>query len=305
MTNPKLHILGLKKEKRLAWLFVLPTLTLVVGVYAYPILTTLVYSVTSIDIATYTIREFAGLRNFQYIISNEFFSPTLIRTIYFGMMVVVMTILLAIGVSLLININFKGNKFLKIIILLPWAVPPVVSGVMWSQMFQYEFGFINKVIKIFGGQGDTIWLGSPTLALHVLIITEIWRWLPFATLFIFAAMQTIPRSVIEAAAIDGAGYFKTVKGVILPIIVPGIIPVAIFLFVSAMKAFDTIFVLTAGGPRSGTTTLNYLVYLQGFQQFKFGRAAATAYILTFVILVVIFTMFLLNRLMSQRRSMNA
>ena len=305
MTNPKLHILGLKKEKRLAWLFVLPTLTLVVGVYAYPILTTLVYSVTSIDIATYTIREFAGLRNFQYIISNEFFSPTLIRTIYFCMMVVVMTILLAIGVSLLININFKGNKFLKIIILLPWAVPPVVSGVMWSQMFQYEFGFINKVIKIFGGQGDTIWLGSPTLALHVLIITEIWRWLPFATLFIFAAMQTIPRSVIEAAAIDGAGYFKTVKGVILPIIVPGIIPVAIFLFVSAMKAFDTIFVLTAGGPRSGTTTLNYLVYLQGFQQFKFGRAAATAYILTFVILVVIFTMFLLNRLMSQRRSMNA
>ena len=259
MTNPKLHILGLKKEKRLAWLFVLPTLTLVVGVYAYPILTTLVYSVTSIDIATYTIREFAGLRNFQYIISNEFFSPTLIRTIYFGMMVVVMTILLAIGVSLLININFKGNKFLKIIILLPWAVPPVVSGVMWSQMFQYEFGFINKVIKIFGGQGDTIWLGSPTLALHVLIITEIWRWLPFATLFIFAAMQTIPRSVIEAAAIDGAGYFKTVKGVILPIIVPGIIPVAIFLFVSSMKAFDTIFVLTAGGPRSGTTTLNYLV----------------------------------------------
>lgn len=305
MTNPRLHILGLKKEKRLAWLFVLPTLTLVVGVYAYPILTTLVYSVTTIDIATYTVREFVGLRNFQYIVSNEFFSPTLIRTIYFGMMVVVMTILLAIGVSLLININFKGNKILKIIILLPWAVPPVVSGVMWSQMFQYEFGFINKMIKIFGGQGDTIWLGSPTLALHVLIITEIWRWLPFATLFIFAAMQTIPRSVIEAAAIDGAGYFKTVKGVILPIIVPGIIPVAIFLFVSAMKAFDTIFVLTAGGPRSGTTTLNYLVYLQGFQQFKFGRAAATAYILTFVILAVIFTMFLVNRLLSQRRSMNA
>jgi multiple sugar transport system permease protein len=305
MTNPRLHILGLKKEKRLAWLFVLPTLTLVVGVYAYPILTTLVYSVTTIDIATYTIREFVGLGNFQYIISNEFFSPTLIRTIYFGMMVVVMTILLAIGVSLLININFKGNKILKIIILLPWAVPPVVSGVMWSQMFQYEFGFVNKIVKIFGGQGDTIWLGSPTLALHVLIITEIWRWLPFATLFIFAAMQTIPRSVIEAAAIDGAGYFKTVKGVILPIIVPGIIPVAIFLFVSAMKAFDTIFVLTAGGPRSGTTTLNYLVYLQGFQQFKFGRAAATAYILTFVILVVIFTMFLVNRLLSQRRSMNA
>ena len=304
MTTTKLHILGLKKEKRPAWLFVLPTLILITCVYAYPIITTLVYSVTTIDISTYTIKEFAGLRNFQYIISNEFFNRTLVRTIYFGLMVVVVTILLAIGVSLLINIDFKGNKILKILILLPWAVPPVVSGVMWSQMFQYEYGFINKIIKIFGGAGDTIWLGSPTLALHVLIITEIWRWLPFATLFIFAALQTIPHSVIEAAALDGAGYIKTVKEVILPIIFPGVIPVGIFLFVSAMKAFDTIFVLTAGGPRSGTTTLNYLVYLQGFQQFKFGRAAATAYILTFIILVVIFVVFTLNRLMSKRRLIN-
>ena len=304
MTTTKLHILGLKKEKRTAWLFVLPNLILITCVYAYPIITTLVYSVTTIDISTYTIKEFAGLRNFQYIISNEFFNRTLVRTIYFGLMVVVVTILLAIGVSLLINIDFKGNKILKILILLPWAVPPVVSGVMWSQMFQYEYGFINKIIKIFGGAGDTIWLGSPTLALHVLIITEIWRWLPFATLFIFAALQTIPHSVIEAAALDGAGYIKTVKEVILPIIFPGVIPVGIFLFVSAMKAFDTIFVLTAGGPRSGTTTLNYLVYLQGFQQFKFGRAAATAYILTFIILVVIFVVFTLNRLMSKRRLIN-
>lgn len=304
MTTTKLHILGLKKEKRTAWLFVLPTLILITCVYAYPIITTLVYSVTTIDISTYTIKEFAGLRNFQYIISNEFFNRTLVRTIYFGLMVVVVTILLAIGVSLLINIDFKGNKILKILILLPWAVPPVVSGVMWSQMFQYEYGFINKIIKIFGGAGDTIWLGSPTLALHVLIITEIWRWLPFATLFLFAALQTIPQSVIEAAALDGAGYIKTVKEVILPIIFPGVIPVGIFLFVSAMKAFDTIFVLTAGGPRSGTTTLNYLVYLQGFQQFKFGRAAATAYILTFIILVVIFVVFTLNRLMSKRRLIN-
>lgn len=304
MTNSKLHILGLRKEKRTAWFYVLPTLILITCVYAYPIITTLVYSVTSIDIGSYTIKEFVGLRNFQYIISNEFFNRTLLRTLYFGMMVVVVTTLLAIGTSLLININFKGNKILKILLLLPWAVPPVVSGVMWSQMFQYEYGLVNKLVKIFGGQGDTIWLGSPTLALHVLIITEIWRWLPFATLFVFAALQTIPYAVIEAAAIDGAGYLKTVRAVILPIVFPSIIPVAIFLFVSAMKAFDTIFVLTAGGPRNGTTTLNYLVYLQGFQQFKFGRAAATAYILTFIIVVVIFLLFILNRKIFRKRFIN-
>jgi ABC-type sugar transport system permease subunit len=294
-TNSKLHNQTLKKEKRTAWLFLTPALILITGVYVYPILATIVYSVTSINIGTYSIERFVWFRNFEFILLRDSFGPTLFRTLYFGFMVVILTTILALAVSLLININFRGNNLLKVLILIPWAVPPVVAGVMWSQMFQYEYGFLNALIKVFGGSGDIIWLGSPTLAIHALIIAETWRWLPFATLFIFASLQTIPYSVIEAAAIDGAGYFKTVRKVILPNIIPLIIPVIIFLFVWAMKTFDTIFVLTAGGPRMGTTTLNYSVYLEGFQQFKFGRAAATAYILTFVTIAVIFLLSALRK----------
>ncbi|MFY9325489.1 MAG: sugar ABC transporter permease [Candidatus Nanopelagicales bacterium] len=290
----------LKKEKRTAWFFVAPALILIGGVYLYPIIATVVYSVTTINIGTYSIERFVGFGNFRFILFRDSFGPTLFRTLYFGIMVVLLTTTLALIVSLLININFRGNNLLKVIILIPWAVPPVVAGVMWSQMFQYEYGFINALIRVFGGQGDTIWLGTPTLAIHALIIAETWRWLPFATLFIFASLQTIPFSVIEAAAIDGAGYFKTVRKVILPNIMPLLIPVVIFLFVWAMKTFDTIFVLTAGGPRMGTTTLNYSVYLQGFQQFKFGRAAASAYILTFVTIAVIYLLSVLRKKLTSR-----
>ncbi len=290
----------LKKEKRTAWFFVAPALVLIGGVYLYPIIATVVYSVTTINIGTYSIERFVEFGNFRFILFRDSFSLTLFRTLYFGIMVVFLTTTLALIVSLLININFRGNNLLKVIILIPWAVPPVVAGVMWSQMFQYEYGFINALIRVFGGQGDTIWLGTPTLAIHALIIAETWRWLPFATLFIFASLQTIPFSVIEAAAIDGAGYFKTVRKVILPNIMPLLIPVVIFLFVWAMKTFDTIFVLTAGGPRMGTTTLNYSVYLQGFQQFKFGRAAASAYILTFVTIAVIYLLSVLRKKLTSR-----
>lgn len=290
----------LKKEKRTAWFFVAPALILIGGVYLYPIIATVVYSVTTINIGTYSIERFVGFGNFRFILFGDSFGPTLFRTLYFGIMVMLLTTTLALIVSLLININFRGNNLLKVIILIPWAVPPVVAGVMWSQMFQYEYGFINALIRVFGGQGDTIWLGTPTLAIHALIIAETWRWLPFATLFIFASLQTIPFSVIEAAAIDGAGYFKTVRKVILPNIMPLLIPVVIFLFVWAMKTFDTIFVLTAGGPRMGTTTLNYSVYLQGFQQFKFGRAAASAYILTFVTIAVIYLLSVLRKKLTSR-----
>ena len=290
----------LRKEKRTAWFFVAPALILIGGVYLYPIIATVVYSVTTINIGTYSIERFVGFGNFRFILFRDSFGPTLFRTLYFGIMVVLLTTTLALIVSLLININFRGNNLLKVIILIPWAVPPVVAGVMWSQMFQYEYGFINALIRVFGGQGDTIWLGTPTLAIHALIIAETWRWLPFATLFIFASLQTIPFSVIEAAAIDGAGYFKTVRKVILPNIMPLLIPVVIFLFVWAMKTFDTIFVLTAGGPRMGTTTLNYSVYLQGFQQFKFGRAAASAYILTFVTIAVIYLLSVLRKKLTSR-----
>lgn len=284
-----------RQERRTALLLVAPALLVVAGVYLYPAVTTLVYSTTSIDIGTYTVERFVGLGNFATVVQSDTFHSVLLRTIYFGVMVSALTVIPAFFIALLLNQRFPGRTVLRVVVLLPWAVPPVVAGVLWTQMFQSEYGFVNAALREIGFAGETIWLGEPNLALHALVIAEVWRWLPFATLFLLAGLQTIPRDVYEAADVDGASTWQRMSHVTLPLMGPMIIPVVIFLFVWAMKAFDTIFVLTRGGPRMGTTTLNYLVYQQGFEQFRFGRAAATAYLLTLLTLFVIMALSLLRR----------
>jgi multiple sugar transport system permease protein len=289
-----------RREMTIGLAFVLPALLLVLGVYLIPMLTTIVYSVTRIDIGTYTIDSFVGIGNFQAVMRNEFFADIVLRTLYFGGLVSLLTLTASLLFALHLNQSFRGRTFVQVVVLLPWAVPPVVSGVVWNQMFQPEFGFLNTLARSFGLESGTIWLGSPGLALHSLVVVEVWRWIPFATLFLLAGLKTIPSDVYEAAAVDGATLRQRFRLVTMPLLAPQMIPVAIFLFVWAMKAFDTIFVLTRGGPRSGTTTMNYLVYQQGFEQFRFGRASASAFLLTAMTLVIIAALGTVLRLVKAR-----
>jgi multiple sugar transport system permease protein len=274
-------------EKWLALAFIAPSLLVVCGVYLYPALATLAYSVSELSVATLNIERFVGLEHFRRAVVSEQFNAVVFRTLYFGAMIVVLTTVFSFLIALLLKETFRGRNLLRLVVLLPWALPPVVSGVLWSQMFHADFGFINGLIRTFGGEGNIIWLGEPTLALHAIIVAEVWRWIPFATLFILAGLQTIPNDAYEAAAVDGASAWQRFRYLTVPLMWPVLTPVTIFLFVWAMRAFDTIFVLTQGGPRMGTTTLNYLVYRQSFQEFSFGQAAATAYILSLLTILVI------------------
>lgn len=289
-----------RREARIGLAFVLPAALLVAAVYVYPAAATLVYSVTDIDIATYTIERFEGLDNFLAVVFSSAFHSVALRTMYFGAMVVLLTTVLAFFIALLLNQRFPGCTIMRVVVLLPWAVPPVVAGVVWTQMFQPEYGYVNAVLRKLGLAGDTVWLGDPVLALHAIIIAEVWRWLPFASLFLLAGLQTVPRTLYEAAAIDGAGAWRRMRYITIPLMAPMAIPVMVFLFIWAMKAFDTIFVLTRGGPQQGTTTLNYLVYQEGFEHFRFGEAAATAYILTLVTVALIGGMSLVGRWLRTR-----
>lgn len=265
-----------------------PAVLLVGAVYAYPAVSTLIYSVTKIDLAPrFQIERFVWFRNFINQLTNSAFWEATWITLYFGVMLCLVTVVCSFLIALLLNKTFFGRGLLRVTVLLPWAVPPVASGVLWVQMFHAEFGFLNGLIRAFGGEGGIIWLGGSTIALHSVLIAEVWRWIPFATLFILAGLQIVPRAVREAAAIDGAGPWRGFRHVTFPLMLPVVVPVVIFLFVWAMKVFDTIFVLTRGGPSRGTTTLNFLTYRQGFEQFDFGSAAATAYLLSALTVLVI------------------
>ncbi len=276
------------RGRRTAVAMVAPAVLLVAGVYAYPAVSTVLYSLSSIDLSPrFRISGFVGLKNFgRQLTSSAFWEATGI-TIYFGVMLCVVTIVLSFLIALLLNRTFLGRGLVRVTVLLPWAVPPVASGVLWVQMFHAEFGFLNGLIRILGGEGDVIWLGGQVIALHSVLIAEVWRWIPFATIFLLAGLQIVPRTVLEAAAIDGAGSWRSFRHITLPLMAPVVVPVVIFLFVWAMKVFDTIFVLTRGGPSRATTTLNFLVYRQSFEQFDFGSAAATAYLLSSLTVIAI------------------
>ena len=276
-----------RREVRLGLFMALPALLLVAGVYVIPAAATLLFSVSRVGVSPLRIRRLAGLENFANAVTGEGFWSIAFRTLYFGALLTAGAMVAAFLIALLLNRPFRGRVLVTVVVLLPWAVPPVVSGVLWTQMFHADFGFINGLLRTFGGEGDIIWLGHPQLALLAVLAAEIWRWIPFASLFLLAGLKTIPPALREAAAIDGAGAWGTFRRITFPLMSPVTIPVAIFLFVWSMKVFDTIFILTRGGPSGNTTTLNYLVYQLGFEQFDFGSASAAAYLLTVLTIAVI------------------
>jgi multiple sugar transport system permease protein len=275
---------------------VFPAVILVVGVYIYPAIQTLVFSFGEVDLTTFSIGQFVGLENYRDVVTDPRYAAAFTRTIYFSVMVVGVGLVISFLISMLLNKRFFGRSVLRMVVLLPWAVPPVVSGVVWGQLFHANVGTINAILRGLGWiQQDVIWLGNPTLALHVIIVAVIWRVIPFMTLFLLAALQTIPNVLYEAAELDGAGMWQRFRRVTLPLAMPVVIPLVGIQFIWALKVFGEIFMLTAGGPAGKTVTLNYFVYEQAFKYLRVGRGAAAAYLLLLVSLVLMLIVALLGR----------
>ena len=288
------------KEKILAFLMVLPSLFVIFFTYLYPAIFTFIISFAEFDLIRLSIKKFVGFKNFNYLFSSYFFQGSVILTIYFVLLICFSTAIISFLISLLLNENFYGKTFLRVVVVLPWAVPSVVSGVLWGQMFHADIGFLNALLyKVGLIQEYKIWLAEPLTALHVIAISEIWKATPFMTLFFLAGLQSLPTDTFEAASVDGANLFQRTYHILIPLMLPIAIPLMLVQFVLAMKAFDTIFVLTRGGPGGGTTTLNYFIYQEAFETFNLGRASAAAYVLliiTFAVVVVpILTRFIFNR----------
>jgi len=280
--------LKFSKEKILATSLILPSLILVFVTYLYPAIFTFVISFAEYDIVRLNIKKFIQFKNFQYLINNSFFSSAVLRTIYFGLVICVFTTVFSFLIAILLNEKFIGKALLRVMIVLPWAVPSVVSGVLWGQMFHADTGFLNALLYQSGIISEyKIWLADPLIALHIIAVAEIWKAIPFMTLFFLSGLQSLPSESFEAASVDGANVFQRFFYILFPLMLPIAIPLFLIQFVLAMKSFDTIFVLTRGGPGGGTTTLNYFIYKEAFETFNLGRASAAAYVLLIITLAVV------------------
>ena len=294
---------GMDKQSRLGLIMVAPALLFVAAIYLYPAGFTLLLSFAQFDLVSLSIRRLVGLGNFESLFNNPAFLAAVGRTIYFGLLVAGATTVLAFLIALLLDQKFFGRTFVRVAVVLPWAVPPVVAGVLWGQMFHADIGFLNAILLRLGViDSYRIWLADAWTALHIIAIAEIWKAIPFMVLFFLAGLQSLPHQVFEAAAVDGAGPLHRFWHVLVPLMLPIAVPLMIIQFVWTMKAFDTIFVLTRGGPAGGTTTLNYLVYQEAFQNFDLGRASAAAFTLLLVTLLVVMALALVRALMARRWS---
>jgi len=231
---------------------------------------------------------FAGLKNYKAVITSVYFLRAMRTTLILTAASVPVIVALGVLVASLLNRRFFGDFVIKGLVLLPWAIPTAVSGVVMRGFFNSGWGAFNALLYMAGIIHSYIpWLDNPNLAILVVISAQIWTQFPFATVLTLAAMQAIPVELYEAAAIDGAGLLQRFFYVTLPGIRAMLAIVVIFETLMGLTTFDLTYALTGGGPGTATTVISYFTWSESFKMLNFGNGAALAVILALFALVLI------------------
>jgi multiple sugar transport system permease protein len=248
--------------------FVTPALILLSLVTIYPILY-VVYLSLERRLLIFNISRFVGLDNYLFLFRDDRFWNALGNTAYFTAMSVALEMALGLSIAVLLNRSFRLKGMARAAVLVPWAVPTVVSARMWEWMYNTDFGILNY---IFGAKIN--WLGSPSLALNAAVFMDVWKTTPFVAILLTAGLQVIPADLYQAARIDGAGAWQAFRKITIPLLKPVIIVVLAFRTLDAFRVFDAIYVLTGGGPANSTETLSIYAYKVLFQTLQFGYGSA-------------------------------
>jgi ABC-type sugar transport system permease subunit len=269
-----------------AYWMIAPAVLLVVAFTFYPYIYALWSSIRVVS--PLLPPAFAGLKNYRAVITSIYFLRAVKRTLIFTAASVPVTVLLGLLTASLLNRRFFGDVALKALVLLPWAIPISISGVVWRGFFNGGWGALNALLYMAGIIPKYIgWLTTPSLAMLVVITVQVWTQFPFATVLILAAMQAIPEELYEAAAIDGAGLLQRFSYVTLPAIRAMLAIVVIFETLMGLTTFDLTYALTGGGPGTATTLISYFTWAESFKMLNFGNGSALAVILAVVSLVMI------------------
>lgn len=274
-------------EGLLGWIFVLPAILIIVAIIFYPILRTLWLSLTSYSLAYPWRNKFVGLSNYLDFFSSAKFWATIGRTAYFTFISTGLEIILGIAIAMLINMHLKGWKFLRTIVLIPWAVPTVVNAIIWKWIYNAEYGALNGLLQsLHIIDKYQSWLSVPWRAMNMVILADIWKCTPFIVLMISASLATMPEELYEAGEIDGTSRWQSFKYITLPLLKPAIMVSLVIRTVEAFKAFDIIYILTNGGPANGTQIISYMTYLESFSFLNMGRGSALSFIVSIFILIL-------------------
>ncbi|KAA0765752.1 carbohydrate ABC transporter permease [Bacillus sp. SH5-2] len=239
--------------------------------------------------------NFVGLENYFNLFTQDSFMQALLNTFYFGIGTVIPTIALGLGFALFFRKKFKGSALYQLMIFSPWVTPTIAVSIVWSLLYEPQFGVINKVLNFFGIPGLD-WLQSSQTAMLAVIIMTVWKLVGWTMIFYIGALEKVPDSLYEAASIDGANVWQKFRYVTLPMVSSTTFFLVVVNTISSVQAYDQIKILTQGGPSGSTRTLLYLFFQQGFEQFDMGSATAIA----FIILIITILLSVINKIIGDK-----
>jgi multiple sugar transport system permease protein len=259
-------------EKKAAWFFIAPPLAILAVLIIYPTFHLWSMALSRYDIAFMEGPEFIGLRNFVRMTTDIHFHNAIKNTFILSMGAVVLEFIIGLGLALLLYEPLRGSFLVKPVIIIPMMIPPVVVGMNFRLILD-TFGPMNGLLNLLKLPAID-WLGTPTMARLSIILADVWQWSPFIFIIMLAALNAIPAQLIDAARVDGASSRDLFRYVLWPMIVPSIAVALTFRFIDALKLFDTVYILTYGGPADATVVVSLYVYRTAFRFGQFGYAAA-------------------------------
>jgi multiple sugar transport system permease protein len=243
--------------------------------------------------------EFVGLRNYIYLLQNAAFLESFWVTVKFAAIVVVLEMIIGVGIAMLLDRQLRGMSVLRTIFILPMMIAPIVVGLMWRYMYHPTVGIFNRTLKSLGLE-PIPWLSDGDWAFASVIIADIWQWTPFIFILSLAALQSLPRSAMEAARIDGASGWQLIWHIKLPLMLPVLIVTALLRLIDAFKVLEVILVMTNGGPGLSTEILALRISRTASEFRELGTAAAMSNLLLILLMALTLSMFLYTKLTEAR-----
>jgi trehalose/maltose transport system permease protein len=282
----------LERQRRLAWYLVLPAVFVVFLVIGFPLFSVIVDSFMKLKLDGVTPPSFVGFDNYLFIFSDPDFWHSVWVTLIFTFFSVTIESILGLIVALVANSEFKGRTLLRVAILIPWAIPTVVSSQIWKWMFNDIYGVANIILAgLHIIPHKLAWLATPETALPVIIAVDVWKTTPFMSLLLLAGLQLIPSDLYEAASIDGATGIRKFFSVTLPLVMPTLLVALIFRTLDALRVFDIFYIMVGGQGNMATMAVYNQQQLIQFLDAGVGSATSVVILIFIMIFVVAYTRF--------------
>ena len=270
------------ESKRFSALMTLPTVLVLLTMTAYPLVFTFFYSFTDFSLLKKSV-HFVALNNYITLLQNEYFRQSVLNTVKFTALTVVLEMLCGFAMALFVKSLHRAQKLMRTLLLLPYLLPAVTVALSWRMMLSPNYGIVNRALSALGLPVYN-WFSDIHTAFGMLVLIDVWQNSPFVFLLLYAALQTVPKGQYEAARIDGAGWWSILRNVTIPNIRSGLALCALLRTIDSFRLFEKVNLLTGGGPANSTATITQYLYTFGIKSLKFGLGSAGSLLMTVLVL---------------------